>query len=91
MTTANREISDLQDYMYTGTNGTNITEAEVKAAARTLAGITAKQIEKSSDDRAEVEKGCLGEALLALGLTSELSVRGEIARVAWRNDVGLPV
>lgn len=64
-----------------------LTKEELRSAGKTLEKIVLRRIEGMSDEDKEIERGAFAEALLALGIGGELTVRGEIAREHWRKDM----
>lgn len=65
----------------------DLTEEELRSAGETLEEIVLRRMEGMSDDEKDIERGAFAEVLLTLGVAEELTVRGEIAREHWRNDM----
>jgi len=63
------------------------TKEELRSAAKTLEEIALRHMVDMSDDEKIIERGAFAEALLALGVGEELTVRGEISRERWRKDM----
>lgn len=91
MASSNRELADMQDQLTLslgGVRGIGVTDRELRSAGATLSDIVVKRLDELSEDEQETERGALGEALLALGIGTELTVDGEIARQRWLDGIG---
>jgi hypothetical protein len=77
-----RDLIDTQEW-----RKVELTDDELRAAGQTLGQIVLRRMEGISDDEQLIERGAFAEALLALGVGDELTVRGEVARERWRRDM----
>lgn len=76
------ELTDAREW-----RGMDLTEKELRSAGETLEEIVLRHMNDMSDEDKEIERGAFAEVLLALGIGEELTVRGEVARECWRQDM----
>lgn len=82
MAQSGRDLIDTQEW-----RTVELTDKELRAAGKALGTIALHRMDGMSDEEREIERGAFAEALLALGVGDELTVRGEVSRERWRRDM----
>lgn len=96
--TASRGHSDLARQEFSvnsgGIRGMDTTQQELREVGKGLADVVVQRLDRSRPVNQDVdpldERGALVEALLALGVGEEPTVRGAIARHAYLNGPNAP-